>query len=216
MAKEFNPKHDTGNKKDTPVREIKIDQEAIKKQYQEMGQQSQQQGPTDEQLAANRLQMETQIDSELPFMRKIKEHTELKICLARMDVELGNVNPNQVPGPLGKTLEIELMGQRIQWAQMKMEENRIMNEARLQQEELMRKQEQLKDKTRDVTVVFDKEYLGIPIGKEFIVTNAEDLKVQVPTLAALNSADLVTSLETEQRSLNIHRLEDEGIVHIVR
>lgn len=219
MAKKFNTKH-TSNKKDEPVQKIKIDQDAIKKQYQEMGQQSQQQQPTDEQIAANRMQMEKQIDDELPFMKKIAEHTRLKIELARMDVELGNVAPNQVPGPLGKTLEIEQMGQRIQWAQMKMEENNIMNQARLQQEELMRKQEQLNDKTRDVTVVFDKEYpisvyTSIPIGKEFIVTNAEDIKIEVIT-GGVHTPTGIENPTTETRSLNIHRLEDEGAVHIVR
>lgn len=202
--------------------EIKIDPSAIKQEYAQMSeQQPQQAGPTDEQLQANRKAREEFLASELQFLRDNAEYTRLQVELIRNEFLLNQVQPNQVPGTLGRQLEIEQLESQLHWAELKMQQNEMMKRAQEEKKIAERKQEQEKDKSRDVTVTFNKEWIvpgsgglvTIPEGKDYIITNAEDIKVKIP--APSTAADEYGSTH-EVRSFSIHKLEDEGIVRILR
>ncbi len=221
MEKEFKPKRPTPT--DTPVQqEMKIDPSSIKQEYAQMHeQQPQPQEPDDAQLAANRKAREEFLAQELPFLRDNAEYTRLQIELMRSECLLGQINPSQIPGTIGRQMEIEQLESQLHWADLKMQQNEMMKRAQEEKRLAERKQEQEKDKSREVTVTFNKnwivpgssEIVTIPQGKTYIITNAEDIKIDVTTIIPLVEGD---ETKTETRSFSIHQLEDQEIVRITR
>ncbi len=220
MEKEFKPK--------TPKQqEVTIDPSVIKQEYAQMHQEAGNQQPSEEEIKENKKRQEAFLDEELPFLRKSVEYTRLKQELFTLECRMPDptnphpLMPSQIPGTLGRQLEIEQLESQLHWANLKMEQNEMMKKAQQEKADLERKQEQEKDKGRDVTVVFDKDWavpgsmgtITIPQGKEYIISNAQDIKVDVPVSGLVTEAQVI---QTETRSFSIHKLEDQGIVRIIR
>lgn len=215
MEQEFKP---TPEPVEAPrQQEVKIDPSNIKNQYSQMHQEQQERtGPTDEEIEQNRKREQERLDQDLPFLRDSAEFSRLQVELITNDFRMGKVPANRIPGPLGKALEVEQLDLQMRWAELKMDQNNMMKRAQEEKLQLERKQEQEKDKGRNVTVVFDKEFpvtvdMVIPAGKEYIVSGGEDIKVEISIVETPEHP-----AGTETRSFNIHKLEDTGIVHIVR
>ena len=71
-----------------------------------------------EQLAKQK-EEENMLDRILPYLRKQAEATELEMKLTRMDMQLGRVDPKNIPGSFGKLLEIEELETLLQWGAMR-------------------------------------------------------------------------------------------------
>lgn len=147
MQKELNKKAET--KETAPKQpEIKIDPGAIKQQYAQMEQQAGQlQMLSEEEMLNKQKEEEQKLDAILPYLRKQAEATRLEMELTRMDVLLGRMAPNQIPGAFGKQLEVECMEAQQKWAVSKMEQQEMMKRAMEEKEKL----EKIKKATEETT-----------------------------------------------------------------
>ncbi len=134
MNKEFTPK----------VEEIKIDPTKIKGQYSQMNQaaeqQMQQQPPVSkEEMERKVKEEEERLDLMLPYYRKQKEALELEIAITTLEVQMGKIAPNTIPGIIGKNLEIQDMESKLQWAHLKMQQQGMLDNLQGKKEELSSK-----------------------------------------------------------------------------
>lgn len=130
MNKEFTPK----------VEQVNIDPTKIKSQYSQMNQaaeQQMQQASISPEEMKNKIQEEeNRLDLMLPYYRKQKEALELEISITTLEVQMGKIAPNTIPGIIGKNLEIQDMESKMQWAQMKLQQQGMLNDLQGKKEEL--------------------------------------------------------------------------------
>lgn len=135
MQKDFTPQVD----------EVKVDPTKIKSQYSQMNQvaeQQMQQPPkqTKEDLQKQIKEEEERLDMMLPYYRKQKEALELEIAITTLEVQMGKIAPNTIPGMIGKSLEIQDMESKMQWAQLKMQQQGMLNDLNKRKEEISKEE----------------------------------------------------------------------------
>ena len=130
MEKEFKPK----------VEEVKVDPSKIKSQYSQMNQAAEQQmqspQKSKEELQRQIKEEEERLDLMLPYYRKQKEALELEISITTLEVQMGKIAPNTIPGIIGKNLEIQDMEAKMAWAQLKLQQQGMLDGLNKKKEEL--------------------------------------------------------------------------------
>jgi hypothetical protein len=66
-----------------------------------------------------------------------------------MDVKLGRINPQQVPGILGQKLQVDAMETQLRWAKLKMDQMEMVKRAEEERAELQKQQDALKQTATD-------------------------------------------------------------------
>lgn len=134
MQQEFTPQ----------VEEVKIDPTKIKSQYTQMNQaaeqQMQQPQVSPEQIKESIRLEEERLDLMLPYYRKQKEALELEIAITTLEVQMGKVSPDTIPGIIGKNLQMQDMESKMQWAQMKLQQQGMLNDLKGKKEELSKEE----------------------------------------------------------------------------
>jgi len=129
-TQEFTPK----------VEDVKIDPTKIKSQYSQMNkeaeQQMQQPSVSPEEIKRKIEEEENRLDLMLPYYRKQKEALELEIAITTLEVQMGKIAPNTIPGIIGKNLEIQDMESKLQWAHLKMQQQGMLTDLQGKKEEL--------------------------------------------------------------------------------
>lgn len=134
MEKKFEPQ----------VEGVKVDPTKIKSQYSQMNQaaeqQMQQPPKSKEELERQVKEEEERLDMMLPYYRKQKEALELEIAITTLEVQMGKLPATSVPGIIGKNLEIQDMESKMTWAQMKLQQQGMLDKLNEQKEELNKKE----------------------------------------------------------------------------
>lgn len=127
--------------------EVKIDPSKIKAQYSQMNkeaeQQMQQPPVTKEEMQEKIKQEEDRLDLMLPYYRKQKEALELEIAITTLEVQMGKIAPNTIPGIIGKNLEIQDLESKLQWAHLKMQQQGMLTDLQGKKEELAKEEDTL-------------------------------------------------------------------------
>ncbi len=139
MQQEFTPK----------VEEVKIDPTKIKSQYSQMNQAAEQQMQqpqiSKEEMQSKIREEEERLDLMLPYYRKQKEALELEIAITTLEVQMGKVAPSTIPGMIGKSLEIQDMESKMQWAHLKLQQQGMLNDLQNKKEELGKEEPKASD-----------------------------------------------------------------------
>ncbi len=140
--KEFKPNHDTTEQKSTEeVKQPVIDPSKIKQQYAQAPQQPPQM--SEEEINQKRAEEERKLDMVLPYLEKQHRATTLEMQLTEMDVLLGRINPQQVPGILGQELQIRAMKAQTNWAALRMDQMEMIKRAEEERALLQKEKEEL-------------------------------------------------------------------------
>lgn len=127
------------------AQEVKIDPSQIKQQYSQMNQQAEQamsQQPVSEaDMKAKLVEEENRLDLMLPYYRKQKEALELEIAITSLECQMGKVAPKNVPGVIGRNLEIQEMESKLQWAHLMMQQQQTLNDLHKKKDELKKEEE---------------------------------------------------------------------------
>jgi hypothetical protein len=122
------------------VEKVEIDPSQVKQQYSQMNQQAEQamsqQPVSEEDMKAKIAEEEKRLDLMLPYYRKQKEALELEIAITSLETQMGKVAPINVPGIIGRNLEIQEMESKLQWAHLKMQQQGMLNDLTKKKEEL--------------------------------------------------------------------------------
>jgi len=136
-----------------------IDPSKIKQKYAEMNKQANQAPQLSEAEINERRKLEEEkLDAVLPYLRKQAEATRLEMDLTEMDCKMGRVNPQQIPGMLGKRLQIEAMNDQQTWARLMMAQNEMIQKAteeKAKLEELQKSEADKQSKATTDTIVKD-------------------------------------------------------------
>lgn len=230
MEKELKPKVSTK----ASVEEVKVDPSKIKQEYAKMQEAAAAQQPlTEEQITAHMLLQEKVLDERLPYMRKQAEFSELEVKCAEFDLKMqefrwrtGQVNPQNIPGPLGLDFQMKQINLQNNWAKMRLDSGELLEatkQAKTELDELQKaiteakktlgilkgevaeaKGEKLPD-TGDITVEFLKDY----------ITAAGTVKAGQTVIAPHTGEFEFTSGETKQK-VNLLDLKADGIVKIIK
>lgn len=141
-TQEFTPK----------VEEVKIDPSQIKQQYAQMNQQAEQvmsQQPVSEaDMKAKIALEEDRLDTMLPYYRKQKEALELEIAITSLECQMGKVDPRNIPGTVGRDLQIREMESKLQWAHLMMQQQQTLDGLQKKKEDLEKEEKAATESAR--------------------------------------------------------------------
>lgn len=134
MQQEFTPE----------VEEVKVDPTKIKGQYSQMNAAAEQAQPmSEEDMKAKVTAEEERLDVMLPYYRKQKEALELEIAITSLEVQMGKLPVKNVPGTIGKNLEIQELEAKLQWAHLMLQQNQTLEGLNKRKEEIKKQEDEI-------------------------------------------------------------------------
>ncbi len=126
------------------VEKVQVDPSQIKQQYAQMNAQAEQamgqQPMSEEDIKGQIAKEQERLDLMLPYYRKQKEALELEIAITSLECQMGKVDPRNVPGTIGRNLQIQELESKLQWAHLTMQQQSMLTDLNKKKEEIQKEE----------------------------------------------------------------------------